>query len=53
MKEKVEKCEYSNDETLEEGIELIKKGCTYEEVQRKLKLLDDDMDLIDFVINEF
>lgn len=51
MKEKVEN--YSDDETLEKAVALIKKGKTYEEVQKKFDLSDDDMKLIDFVVNEF
>ncbi|MBP2257896.1 hypothetical protein [Virgibacillus alimentarius] len=53
MNGKEEKYEYSDDEILEEAIELVKKGSTYEEVQRKFNLSGDDINLIDFVINEF
>jgi hypothetical protein len=45
--------EYSDDETLKIAIELIKKGGNEEKIQKELNLTDDDMDLIDFVINEF
>jgi hypothetical protein len=48
-----EKYKFSEDETLDKAIEQIKKGSTYEEVRTKLNLTDDDIDLIDFVINEF
>lgn len=52
MHGKVQKCEYSDNETLIKAIELIKKGSTEEEVQRRMNLSNEDMDLIDFVINE-
>lgn len=44
---------YSDDTLLNTAIKLIKNGKTYEEVQSKYKLSDADMELIDFVINEF
>ena len=47
------KYDYSDDQTLGKAVELIKEGCSVEEVQQKFNLLDDDMDLIDFVVNEF
>jgi hypothetical protein len=52
MHGKVQKCEYSDNETLIKAIELIKKGRTEEEVQIRMNLSNEDMDLIDFVINE-
>lgn len=53
MDKETQEFEYSDDEILAIAIELIKNGRNEEEVQRELKLTDDDMDLIDFVINEF
>lgn len=50
---KVHNYEYSDDTILNTAIKLVKNGNTYEEVQNKLNLSDDDIDLIDFVINEF
>ncbi|WP_158553498.1 hypothetical protein [Peribacillus saganii] len=52
MKGKVEKCDYSDNETLIKAIELIKKGNSEEDVQKRMNLSNEDMDLIDFVINE-
>ncbi len=52
MKEK--QYTYSDDETIQKAIDLIKKNiCTEEETQKKFNLSEDDMDLIDFVINEY
>lgn len=45
--------EFSEDKILDIAIENIQKGSTYEDVQRKFNLSDDDIVLIDFVINEF
>ncbi|WP_164525477.1 hypothetical protein [Siminovitchia acidinfaciens] len=45
--------EYSNDKTIQKAIESIKNGRTEEEVQKEFNLTNDDMDLIDFVVNEF
>jgi hypothetical protein len=45
--------DYSTDEIILMAIEWIKKGASEEEVQRKLSLSKDDMDLVDFIINEF
>ncbi|NYV68795.1 hypothetical protein HYI36_26365 [Bacillus sp. Gen3] len=53
MNKKVQKYEYSDDKTLDRAIEQVKNGSTYDEVRSKFNLSDDDMDLIDFVINEF
>jgi len=53
MSKRVQEFEYSDDETLKKAIELIKNGGTEEDVQEKFDLSDDDMDLIDFVNNEF
>ncbi|MED3644312.1 hypothetical protein P5F75_13035 [Caldifermentibacillus hisashii] len=53
MDKETKEFEYSDDETLTIAIGLIKKGWNEEKVQMELGLTDDDMDLIDFVINEF
>ncbi|WP_158634067.1 hypothetical protein [Radiobacillus deserti] len=45
--------EYSDDTILHKAIELVKIGKTYGEVQNKFNLSDNDINLIDFVINEF
>ncbi|WP_428912135.1 hypothetical protein [Niallia sp. Krafla_26] len=52
MSNEAQEYEYSDDEILDKAIELIKKGSTEEEARRKFRLSEDDMDLIDFVINE-
>lgn len=45
---------YSDDAVIDEAIEYIKKtDCTYEHMQEKFALTDDDVNLIDFIINEF
>ncbi|WP_428910712.1 hypothetical protein [Niallia sp. Krafla_26] len=53
MNEEVQEYDYSDDDTLKKAIELIKKRRTEEEVREKFNLSDDDMELIDFVNNEF
>ncbi|MEK4668996.1 hypothetical protein [Niallia sp. FSL R7-0271] len=53
MNQEVQEYDYSDDETLEKAIELIRKGYTQAELRGKFNLSDDDMALIDFVINEF
>lgn len=45
--------QYSDDETLDKAVKLIKNGSSEEEVRKNFNLTDDDMDLIDFVIEEF
>lgn len=52
MNEATREYEYSDDETLYKAIDLIKQGRREEEVQQELSLSDEDMDLIDYVINE-
>lgn len=52
MNEAIREYEYSDDETLYKAIDLIKQGRREEEVQQELSLSDEDMDLIDYVINE-
>lgn len=49
----IKEFEYSDDDTLYKAIAIIKNGRHEEEVKRELKLSDDDMDLIDYVISEF
>lgn len=44
---------YSEEELLEKAIELVRKGMSFEEVQNKLNLSDDDIELMDFVLSEF
>jgi hypothetical protein len=53
MNEKVKEYKYSDDEFIIKAIKYIKEGNTEEEVRKKFNLSDDDMDLFDFVINEF
>ncbi|WP_413380799.1 hypothetical protein [Alkalihalobacillus sp. 1P02AB] len=53
MNKEVEEYDYSDDATLKKAIGLIKKGSTEKDVREKFNLSDDDMELIDFVINEF
>jgi hypothetical protein len=52
MEKEKRKLNFSDDETITKAIKLIRKGITGEKVQKKLKLTDDDLDLIDFIINE-
>ncbi|WP_421379636.1 hypothetical protein ACOJQI_15930 [Bacillus salacetis] len=44
---------FSEDLILNKAIEQIKRGRTYEEVKEEFNLSVDDIELIDFVINEF
>ncbi|WP_191126288.1 Panacea domain-containing protein [Cerasibacillus terrae] len=53
MNGKIRKCKFSEDNILDMAIESVQKGSTYEDVQSKFNLSDDDIELIDFVINEF
>lgn len=48
-----EKVRYSDDKILKQAIESIKNGKSEEEVQKKFNLSEHDMELVDFVINEF
>ena len=50
---KKDECNYSDDENLEKAVKQIKQGKTYEDVQRQFNLTDNDIELIDFVMNEF
>lgn len=49
----LKKYNYSDDDVLSEAIQLIENGEIEEEIQEKLNLSNDDLDLIDFIINEF
>lgn len=43
----------TDDETLQRAIDSIRNGCTELEVQKTFHLSDDNMELIDFIRNEF
>jgi hypothetical protein len=43
---------FSDDETINKAIEFVKVGLTFEEVQIKFNLTDNDIYLIDLVLNE-
>ena len=49
----LEEDKYSDNGILKQAIQEIKNGRTEEEVQKKFELSNEDMDIIDFVINEF
>ncbi|MCK6205765.1 MULTISPECIES: hypothetical protein [Bacillus] len=51
-KDKIE-YRYSDDEILIIAIEFAKKGIPMKAIQKKFILSDDDIDLIEFIINEF
>jgi hypothetical protein len=53
MDKEMRELNFSDEETITKALELIRKGITEEEVQKKLKLTDDDLDLVDFIINEY
>ncbi|GGC89111.1 hypothetical protein GCM10007216_19860 [Thalassobacillus devorans] len=53
MKKEEQELKYSDDDTLKKAIRLIKNGRKEKEVQVKFNLSGADMDLIDFVINEY
>jgi hypothetical protein len=44
--------DFSDDETINKAIEFVKVGLTFEEVQIKFNLTDNDIYLIDLVLNE-
>ncbi|WP_421385546.1 hypothetical protein ACOJQI_22845 (plasmid) [Bacillus salacetis] len=45
--------EYSDEEVLKKAATDIRNGSTYEEIQKKFNLTDDDLELIEFVVEEF
>ncbi len=46
-------CNFSDDETIIKAIKEIEKGLTEKEVQKKFNLSEDDLELIEFVMNDF